>query len=379
MSKGFFKTYIYLDADGWTVAKADTGQILSEAQTNVEAVIQAALDRKGPIAWSEGTYDVSSSSNIRFKDKTTIYSSRNTILRVPNGFTGSALNVDISYNSSSNIHDINIVGGLSILEAGSPAKLWKALHCKLNVTDKGITDCNFNGILATGASDHTVIDIINNTSWITSCYFVNNSASLCVNGINFINTVADPTPGVSTLMFRDFWYQGGTQTLYGAKGIIGNNHTFQNCSMWDMHTSTVNSPPDAPGANAHSAEFLSGATNMLVIGGIMMHHNLVNNAAKGQVRWIDGHGPQPQWDMYSDTFLTNGDGFTKSFTIPHGLGLVPKWAIVDAVSTQAAGTWHTSWDGTNIYVNYTSRAPPPATPSNQNNVRLFWRAAIKAT
>ena len=373
MSKSFFKTLLYLDSDGWTVAKSDTGQILAEALTNVEAVIQTALDRKGSIGWSDGTFPISSSANLRFKDKTSIYSSRNTLLQVPNGFTGSALSADISYNSNVNIHDINLIGGLKIEEAGRPQNLLKALHLKLNVTDKGITDCNFNGILASGAQDHICIEIINNTSWCTSCVFEKDSASLCVNGINFLNTVGDTSVGISTLKFRDYWYQGGTQTEYGAKGITGNNHTFENCSMWDMHLATVQ-------ANAHSAQFLPAATNMYIDGGIMLHHQLDNQAVKGQVRWRpDGHGPQPVTDFYGETFQTNGDGILKSFTIPHGLGLIPKNVMVFAVSRDAAGTWHTSQDATNIYVNYTSRAPPPSTPSNSNNVRLFWRAAVKAS
>lgn len=378
VTRSFFKTQLYLDADGWTIAKSDTGQILSEALTNVEAVIQAALDRRGPLGWSGGTYPVSNSANLNLKDKTTIYSSRNTILQVPNGFAGSALSADINANGPTvNIHDINFVGGLRIEEAGNPLKQWKALHCKLNVADKGITDCHFDGILASGARDHIAIEILNNTSWMTSCYFHDDSASLCANGINMINTAADTSPGISTLSFKDYWYQGGAQTEYGAKGITGNNHKFDNCSMWDMHLSTFGG--GSPGANSHSAQFLPAATNMTIIGGIMLHHNLDNQAPKGQVRWApDGHGPQPNWDTYGELFTAQGDGFTTTFTIPHGMGIIPKHVRVDPVTRDAAGAFYTNKDATNIYVIYTSRAPPPSTPSNNPNVQLFWRAAVKA-
>lgn len=64
-------------------------------------------------------------------------------------------------------------------------------------------------------------------------------------------------------------------------------------------------------------------------------------------------------DMFgyvAEEYETVSTAATYSYAIPHGLYASPKYAIVVASSTQTrdAGTFSTSWDATNIYVNFST-------------------------
>ena len=71
-------------------------------------------------------------------------------------------------------------------------------------------------------------------------------------------------------------------------------------------------------------------------------------------------------------FTANGGGST--FTIAHGLGVVPAFADVGAGSADARGTFSWTADATNITVTY-----PVATPSGTNNIVLWWTAGTQTT
>ncbi len=371
----FYKTKIYKDVDGYTVAEGQDGEILSESNTAPETPIQAALDRKGMIFLSEGTYDLGSGfAGLTIKTSTTLVSSWATQLRVPNAYTGSVIMVD-PLAANDNVTDISMLGGLKLTEQGSAACNWTGLHYKLNSnTGKGITHCHLGNCRVSNSKTAMCIEIIDAGSWISSVdckqLIVYNSR----NGINFLNTVNDSTPFVSAMRFSDMVMQGSAIAEYGIKGITGNNHVYDNIAIWDLHLSSVGA---GSGADAHSAEFLAGATNMTVIGGLFTNYNLVNNADKGQVRFLDSYGPNKVWQYIKETYSTAGDGFTKSFTIAHGMPLTPDDVYVTAASKDAIGNFYWTKDATNIYVTYISKAPPPATAGNTNNVSFEWRVSVR--
>lgn len=66
-------------------------------------------------------------------------------------------------------------------------------------------------------------------------------------------------------------------------------------------------------------------------------------------------------------FTANGGG--TSFTIAHGLGVIPTFVEVGAGSADARGNFSWTADANNITVTY-----PVATPSGTNNVVLWWTA-----
>ncbi len=371
----FYKTKVYIDEDDYVVAEGQDGEILSESNTTPETPIQAALDRKGIVWICEDNYDLSASfTGLTIKSSTTLMGSWNTFLRVPNAYEGSVLMVD-PLAANDNVTDISMLGGLRITEQGTAANNWTGLHYKLNSnTGKGITHCHLGNCRITDAKTALCIEMIDADSWISSVdvsqLIVYNSR----NGIDFLNTVEDSSPFISAMRFSNMVMQGSAIAEYGIKGITGNNHVYDNIAIWDLHLSTVGA---GSGADAHSAEFLAGATNMTVIGGLMTNHNLINNAEKGQVRFLDSYGPNKIWQYIGEVYQTAGNGYTKSFTIAHGLSYTPEDVIVTAVSKDAIGTFYWTKDDTNIYVTYTSKAPAPATASNSNNVQLYWRASVR--
>lgn len=371
----FYKTKIYKDLDGYTVAEGQDGEILSESNTAPETPIQAALDRKGMLWLCENTYTFSGSfAGLKIKTGTTLMSSWNTILTVPNAYTGSVLIVD-PLDANDNITDISMQGGLRLTEAGTPACNWTGLHYKLNsTTGKGITHTHLGNCRISNSKTALCIEMLHDSSWISSVdckqLIVYNSR----NGINFLNTVGDTTPFISAMRFSDMVMQGSAIAEYGVKGITGNNHVYDNMAVWDLHMSTVGA---GSGADAHSAQFLAGATNMTVIGGLFTNHNLQNSAGKGQVRFFDSYGPNPLFQYIGELYQTAGDGFTKVFTITHGMPLTPSDVDVKAMNKDSSGTFTWTVDSTNIVVTYTSKAPPPATSSNTNNVKLYWRASVR--
>jgi len=65
----------------------------------------------------------------------------------------------------------------------------------------------------------------------------------------------------------------------------------------------------------------------------------------------------------------SGDGSTTQFKIEHGLSRAPSKVLVTPASADAVGDFYVTWDGTYIYINY-STAPPSGT----DNVKLAWQA-----
>jgi hypothetical protein len=70
------------------------------------------------------------------------------------------------------------------------------------------------------------------------------------------------------------------------------------------------------------------------------------------------------------SFTTSGDGTTKAFNIPHGLGVIPKFVNVIASSSDAIGSYIITKDITNITVTYLGFAPI----TGSSNLTWLWIA-----
>ena len=378
-----FYTTVYKDAEGFTVAEDDDGLILAQSSTAPETVIQTALDRKGDLkflgpATHACSTGLTAAGGLKIKSNTTIYSNYDVKITVPNGYAGGALVADPTYNAGTVI-STKIIGGLKVEEAGTPQRLWDGFLMKLNngglvsPATAGICFANFGYLYVNNAKTALAFDLTHADGWITSTKFECITVFNTVNGVEFRNTVSSTAPSISTLHVEDFWFQSGGSTAFGVKGVIGNNHTWDNASIWDLQLS------GSGAGTGKSAQFMPIAQNQLVLGGILMHFNLDNQAPPGQVRWIDGHGPTPELQYIERLYQTNGSTIGgKVYTIPHGMGLTPDWVDVIPKSKDAMTsdiTW--SQDSTNIIVTYRGTPPPPATAGNQNNVKLQWRASVK--
>lgn len=361
------------------------GKVISESNTTPETIIQQGWDRQGDLKWS-GIHPMSAGfTGLKYRSNLTIYTDYTTKIQVPAGYTGGALVVDPQYNGGT-VMSTKMIGGLKIEEQGGSQRNWDGF--KFNLNNGGLTPpatlgtcfCNFGYVYILGAKTAVAIDQIHADGWLTSCKFECITVFGTRNGVEWRNTVGMATqPGVSTLNFDNFWWQSSGVSEYGVKNMAGNNHVWNSCAIWDVQLSTVNSPPDAPGANMHSSEWSNKATNQLILGGILMHWNVVDNTNKGQVRWIDGHGPPPQLELYKFIYQTNGSSTgSKVYTIPHGMGLTPDFVHVAPASPDAATSQFT-WtkDSTNITVTYLGTAPPPWTPGNQNNVKFEVFVSVK--
>lgn len=377
---------IFRDKDGWTVLQDRDGRVLAESNTTPETVIQAGWDRKGDCKMS-GIHPFSAGFiGLNYKTDLTLYSDYTTKLQVPQGYTGGALIVDPVANGQATVISVNMVGGLKVEEQGTPARNWDGILFKLNngnLTPPATAGCcfsDFGHVYIKNAKTAICFDILHADGWVTSCAFKSITVFGTRYGVECRNTLGVVTqPGISTLSFEDLWWQTGSMGEYGLKNIIGNNFVWKGCAIWDCQVSTVNSPPDAPGANMHSSQWSNLATNQLVLGGILMHWNVDNQANKGQVRWIDGHGPPPQLEWYKFLYSQNGSPTgSKVYTIPHGLGLDPDFVRVFPRTKDASvGPFLVTHDTTNVYVTYIDKAPAPSTLGNTNNVSFEVWVSVK--
>lgn len=368
-----YTTYLYKDQDNWYVAKSNTGQIVSESNTSAETVIQAAMNRKGLLAWLPADYTVSGSfAGINLAEHTHILSSIDVNIIVPQGYTGGVLNVDPTARGVT-IHQIDMSGGITINEAGTPARLWDGLLFKLNHASNGCCFCKFGPIFANNANNSVCIDMLHTNGWLTSAVIDRVTSYYTKNGFTVRNTVNNTNPGLSSLTVKDFWFQSHQVTEYGFKGILGRNWVFENCTVWDMQNSMNDT-----GAGV-SAQFMPTCDDMLILGGIMMHHNVDNQAKPGKIRWLDSHSSSSDFQYIERSFSTNGSQTgSRNYTIPHGMGFTPDWVHVTPKSIDAC-TSMIRWthDSTNIYVTYMGTPPPPSTPGNQNNVVFQYRCSVK--
>lgn len=359
-------TTVYKDSNDWYIAEGPDGEVISQSDTEPETVIQAAFDRKADVKIrGPADYILSETfDGLYFKSDTIIYGDFGATLLAPNGYTGGILIADPTVNGDT-VKSVSMNGGLTLFEQGTPDQLWTGILMNLSHTTNGIAYCDFGNCFIRNANNAYAIDIQNSTGWITTCNFSKTRVYYTVNGIvNMINTAATSTPGISTLNFNDVWMQAAPQSEYGVKNSMGNNIWYRNCAVWDAHLSTVS-------GGMHSAQFSTLATNNFVLGGIMMHHQVEDFSAKGQVRWIDAHGPVPQWEFYKFFYETNGSevGAT-SYQIPHNMGLGPDYVYVTPLTADAASSpFRVSHDNTYVLITYLGTPPPPATSGNQNNLK----------
>lgn len=380
-----YTTFVFKDNDGYYVAKAGNGLILAENNNAPETILQTGLDRKGRLKL-QGDFLCSSGlttqGGLKFKQDTLLDVGPETYIRVPNGYAADLFVADWTYNGN-HIQNIGIEGILSVDEqGGTPARNWNALGMKLkdpgSPSQSGVTFNDFGNMFVYNAKSMVNIELLHTQGWLTSCNFKNMKGWYTRRAIDFVNTVGITTvPSISSNTFEHVWFQSSGQTDYGVKDIMGKNLWFRDVMIWDLQVSTSGT------GNGNCATFTPYCGNIFVEGGAMMHYNLINNAPKGKVHFVDEYTTtqSANWQYYEEPtpFQTNGSQTgSRVYTITHGLGYSPKWIDVIPISDDALISpikW--TWNSTTITITYQGVPPPPATPGNQNNVQFRWRASVK--
>lgn len=368
-----FNTTVYKTSDGVYKCLTRDGEVISQSSTTPETVLQAAYDRKGSIFISDDVYTMSGSfAGLKIRGQSWINASYNTKFIVPNGYTGDMFIVDVNDNAggSNNSYYITTNGNIEIKEAGTPAKLWNGLDIKLNGINMGCSSCKFEGLNFYNPGVGILFNLTDITCWLTSNTFENINIVKPKVGVEWRTGVTDQSWS-SSLHFNEVQIQYDADSSRGWKTIHGNNHIYSGCEVWDNQLSTVT-------PNHYTAHFTQYCTNQLIIGGIMTI-DMLNDAPKGHVRYNDAHGPKPLWQNIEEIYQTNGDGVTRTFSIPHGKGITPTTYSVIGISKDALiGPFRiSSVDSTNIIIEYTGIVPPPATVNNQNNLKWIWRANVR--
>ena len=202
-----YTTLLYKDVDNWYVAKSNTGAIVSESNTSAETVIQAAMNRKGVLYWMPADYSVSASfAGINLAEHTHIISSIDTRIVVPQGYAGGVLIVDPTARGLT-IHQIDMSGGITIDEAGTPTRLWDGLLFKLGHATNGCCFCKFGPIFVNNAKNSVCVDLLHTNGWLSSAVIDRITSYFTVNGFNIRNTANNTSPGLSSITVKDFWFQ----------------------------------------------------------------------------------------------------------------------------------------------------------------------------
>lgn len=382
-----YTTYLYKDEDNYYVAKAKNGQILDANNDAPELILKQGLDRAGVLE-IHGNFLCSSGlaaqGGLNLKSNTHIVVGPDTTIQVPQGYTGDLFVFDWNYQNST-IYNVSIEGLLNVTEQGTPEYNWDAVAFNLqnpgSPSSSGICMVDFGHLNVRNAKSALNLNLLHSGGWITSCNFEKMRIWTSRRAIEFENTAGVTiVPGISSNTFNHIWQQSSSVLDYGVKDVLGRNLTFKDVAIWDLQYSYDDEDVDTDLGDGHSASFSPYCKDIFVEAGIMMYYNMINNAPKGTVRWLDAHSSDSVWQYYEENtvFSDVGNGIKVAFTIPHGMGFTPKRMDVIPASDDA---WISpikwTWDSTNIYVTFQGTPPPPATAGNPSNVKFRWRSTTK--
>jgi hypothetical protein len=131
------------------------------------------------------------------------------------------------------------------------------------------------------------------------------------------------------------------------------------------------------GIDAIKLDELSSPTDITSLNVSISAHGLTPKAPNDATKYLDGTGV---WSvpagtggsatpLAKGTATKSGSGSTTVFTIAHGMSSTPVFAAVIPTSTDALGSYVTTFDATNITITY---SVPPATATN--NLTFEWFA-----
>lgn len=370
-----YRSTIILDDDDYTALIDRDGTRLDESTSAPEDVIKAACDRGGSINF-QGSGDVDNPhihllssglttlTGFQLKPKTEIHFESGVELHVPNGYSNGVFVVDPTYVNDT-IRDVVMTGTkLRIKEQGTPAQLWTGILVRLSHASKGVSYCTLGQVHTFNARSTFAVDQQQTAGWFTSNVVEHTNSYFGINGYEFINSAgATPRMSNSTNTFHKMEQQMSTQTLYGWKNIDGNNCTFDNCGVWDQHNAI-------PG-NFKVSQWAASATNMRVIGGVMLNDNVEMLCPPNQVRFDEGHSPNPLvGDSYTYHIDIAGVAGQMTYQLPHGLGAAPRLlkGVVPVSNDAASVPFKATRASTYILITCLNKPFPPSRPGNVNNL-----------
>jgi len=226
-----FHTLLVKSGSIYSAIKHD-GTVLSSS-TTAETVIAAALTEKGTICFADQGVDWSLSGSFTgftLTTQTKIISQgllTGTRIVVPNGFSG------VCFKINGQCGDGVGIRGLSLEEAGTPAKLWTGIKFEMAGTDN-ISQCVFSDIVVYHANIGIEFETTSAGAFIESSHFKDIELFSCNISMLFDqqsgnihrNTFTNVTAQMNSLA-------GCTN---GFKDVDGTENTFVSCMCWDPTT-----------------------------------------------------------------------------------------------------------------------------------------------
>jgi len=263
---------VWASGSTYRAVRSADGQIVASGAVP-QAVIQAALDQGGDIYISDGIYTLGGTfsgltlgnvSGINDR-QTRVRMGPNAFIRVPSGYSGRCAFVFL--NGTNNCE---LVGGW-IVEAGTPEKKWTGVIFESNTQDGN----QLNRIRDTKIQSANIgIELrcfsgSGNQGSVNGNRFENVFINQANIGINF-NQEAVFVDGINSMNRNNFDHVVFEASFIsgcsgGVNNVIGRANAFIDCKMWDL-----------PGSGQSSCVITSGATDTLILQGIMTRDNFID-------------------------------------------------------------------------------------------------------
>ena len=230
--------------------------------TDASTVILAAWNQRGRCIVKNGVYTLNSVLNA-VSDLDVILEP-NTILQVPNGYSGDVLKL------TGGINNFKIMGG-QIKEVGTPQRLWNAIKLHSSSTS-GIWFNSFEKIKISNPAIAIKFLVDHVGGWINGNSFENLQIYNPNIFIDFDMTVDYTYPaGFNRNFFANIKGQSAANTTYGVKNIRHYQNVFIDVKFWDL-------PAGAVSSNIHTH-----ACYTIIIGGIMTSVNFTDSGLQSKI------------------------------------------------------------------------------------------------
>lgn len=245
-----FGTIVFKVSSTYYAVKSD-GTLISSGAVP-ETVIQAAIDSgDSNIYIKDGSYVFSggfAGLNITTGHQT-IMMGDNTILQVPNGYTGALWYI------TGNILGFRMEGG-KFDEAGTPQKLWKGIHLKSTGSSAAIKHCHFKHIQIDHAGWMVYLECTVSGAFINSCVFQQVFGYYPIIGFEWVDFAGNE--GFIHNFYDYIDIQADANTTFGFKNVMARNAVLVNPTVQDM------------GATNTQMQIDSSATDTLIVGGSLL-------------------------------------------------------------------------------------------------------------
>jgi hypothetical protein len=362
-------------------AEFSDGEVIAENSSSIDNVVQAALDLAGTIEFDDGKttagvdYDVSGTfTGFKLKSKTNIKASKNTNIRVPQGYAGKVFIGDTAYITPSVQLSHVTIQGLSIKEIGNADYLWTGYHFIANGDNHGIVYLKMIDNDIHYPDKGVLFESAHATGWINACVLQDVHVGGARTGFEFKKDAVGGIPfnAINRLNFTRCFHQSSSITEYGYKAIDGEGHVFDDCRVYDIHLSTQ--------STKKLSQFLSTANKIFIWGGMM--------TGTSPPTYMDWQCPRRNItviDPFIDPLIrgsgkgvrthpTSNDGKTATFTWLHGQYYTPtEFEVLPITPDANIGPFEKTADATNITIKYLDRLPPPTTPGNPiGHLKWYW-------